>query len=375
MLRSRAALFACALIFSAGCGAVDHALRDVDHAINQLEQANQTFGDVKDILSDLKNKLNNGTYKNQVDDLMGRASQVAQLGVQGSVDFTRARILEDLQNLRRSILNQPPLARLPILANPQSVKIDKSDASRSTLTIVGWNLDVAQLDSEKYKVVIKNDKESDRIVERKYITFNGQYAVTVDISGSGLPLRTYDRKLVFEKVVPLFEIAIVNTNPPPPPEKIVSITGLIKTTNDDREGGFAMLEIHDGTTLVWRHIFPEKPVWSTNHTEPFGFDKPMGPGDNRIVTKKIRFLGGDLLFWKQETESKAPLLLPANPQFFVVLSQAFGAAERNISWRFEANAELRTDRGNIIRFSQVGLELHCGDGEKATVNTPITRIR
>jgi len=51
-----------------------------------------------------------------------------------------------------------------------------------------------------------------------------------------------------------------------------------------------------------------------------------------------------------------------------------GAKEKNILWRFEAKAEIRTDRGNIIKFDQGGLALRCGDGGPATVSTPVNRL-
>lgn len=135
----------------AGCGKVDHGLAALDNAINELKQTNKTFDDFKNILAGTKDKLDKGEYKSQIDDLIGRTSQVAQLGVQGSVDFTRTRLLEDLQNLKRSMLGQPLLERVPILSNPQSPKIDYRDTSRSTLTVVGWNLDIAQKAPEKFK--------------------------------------------------------------------------------------------------------------------------------------------------------------------------------------------------------------------------------
>jgi hypothetical protein len=42
--------------------------------------------------------------------------------------------------------------------------------------------------------------------------------VTIDTSTSGIPFRFFDSKLVFTGFNPLFELAIVNTNPPPAPE-------------------------------------------------------------------------------------------------------------------------------------------------------------
>src|SRR5690242_5400747 len=71
----------------------------IDKAIAELQKANRTFEDLKNILEGLKNNLDNGVYKDQVDDLIGRTGQVAQLSVEGSVDFVRARLIEDLDKM------------------------------------------------------------------------------------------------------------------------------------------------------------------------------------------------------------------------------------------------------------------------------------
>jgi hypothetical protein len=47
-----------------------------------------------------------------------------------------------------------------------------------------------------------------------------------------------------------------------------------------------MLELYGGETLLWRHIFPEKPAWGKNWSEPFAFDNPKGPGDVQFVKEK-----------------------------------------------------------------------------------------
>lgn len=66
--------------------------------------------------------------------------------------------------------------------------------------------------------------------------------------------------------------------------------------------------------------------------------------------------------------------LPADPRFLITLTQV-GARERNILWRFNAQAEFRTNLGNTIRFDQNGLSLRCGDGGPPTVQTGVNRIR
>ena len=255
----------------------------------------------------------------------------------------------------------------------KALKIDFTSSSRSTLTIVGWNLDVARKNPDKYKVSISNNNEPERVVGRKFVSFQGQYAVTIDISSSGVPLEYNDKKLLFNGFDPLFEIAIVNTSPPPPPEKIVSVSGVVKTTNQDREGGFCSIELWDGGTLLWRHIWKEKPPWGDGHSEPFAFDNLKGPGDTpRLEVLNFPFPGLKRMVW--DTTGNKDILVPENPRLLIILSQEW-AEERNILWRFEAKAQFRTDRGNVIMFDQTGLELHCGDGRPPTVSTPVNLIR
>ena len=325
-----------------GCSPVNRALDDVDNAINELHQANRTFEDLKRILEDAKGKLDDGEYKNQIDDSIGRTSQVAQLGIQGSVDFTRARLIEDLGNVRNAILGKPPAPRIPILSNPQSTKIDYRSTSRQALTIVGWNLDIAQKAPEKYKIVVTNPTSGERQVDFNHVAYHGQYAVTINISPSGIQLTPQDKKMIFKGFDPLFELLVTNSDPTPP-EKIVSISGNIKTTNQDREGGICILELRDGSRKIWEHRFPEKPVWKDRYSQPFAWDN-------------------------------LNIAVPANPRLLVILTQK-DAQERNILWRFDVNTEMRTNQGRSFRFNQTGLELNCGDGRPDTVSTPINITR
>jgi hypothetical protein len=240
-MRRTRAVYAVSLVLAAlsaaapGCSQADRAINSVNDAIAELQKGNKTFEDIKTILEGTKKNLDNGVYKDQVDELIGRTGQVAQLGVEGSVDFTRTRVIEDLENLKRSMLGQQPLPRVPVLANSQSPKIDFKNPARSTLTVVGWNLDVAQRGPEKYKVVVKNAKTGDRTIDRRYVTFQGQYAVTIDVSASGIPFQHEDAKLVFDGFNPPFEIAIVNTERPPDPEVFTELVIESHQNQDDKD--------------------------------------------------------------------------------------------------------------------------------------------
>lgn len=323
---------------ASGCGAE----RTVNNAINEVKVANKNFADLNATLAKTAKNLDEGIYKEQVKEIADRASQVAQLGIEGSFDFTRSRVIDDLENLKRSLSGKPMLQRIPVLSNAGVSDIDRTSASRTSVTVVGWNLDVAQKDKQKYKVRIENENEANsRDVNFIHVTFGGQYAVTVDVSSSGIPLQDHDKKLVFQGFDPVFEIAIINTNPVPR-ELIVAVSGNIRTTDQDREGGFCILALMDGATEVWRYQFPEFPQWGDGHSQPFAFDIPSIP-------------------------------VPVDARFLIYLSQA-GARERNILWRFDADAHFRGNRGTVIGFAQNGLSLRCGDGGPATVATAINRL-
>ncbi len=212
----------------------------VQQAIDELNQGNKTFEDIKNILEGLKGKLDTGEYANQVKDIAGRVGNISQITGQSLVDFTRTRVIEDLQNLKRSILGQPLVPRVPVLANAQMPAVDFTSDSRSTITIGGWNLDMAQKDPKKYKVFIKTVRdgtETEREVATEFVTYQPQYSVTVDVSKSGRLLQFYDKKLYFSGYDTPFEIAVVNSHEPtpPPPIEIKEVYLKVNTTNDDKD--------------------------------------------------------------------------------------------------------------------------------------------
>jgi hypothetical protein len=126
----------------------------------------------------------------------------------------------------------------------------------------------------------------------------------------------------------------VRTEVAPTPERIISVAGVIQTTNQDREGGFCILKLKDGPAALWEHKFLEFPKWPDNYSQPVNFAVDAG--------------------------------IPANPVLEVILTQD-GAREKNILWRFKTDVTFRTNKGRSIRFSKANQELHCGDGRPATV--------
>lgn len=225
------------LVITISCGSVDHALESVDSAIVELQKGNKTFADITKILEDTKHKLDKGEYKSQVDEMVNRVGQVGQKGGEAFVDFTRSRVIEDLQNLKRSIRGEHPLERLPVLSNSQSPKIDITSTSLSTLSIVGWNLDVAKDHPEKFSVVVHNAKTGERTIDDRFVTYQGQYEVTLNLSSSGIKFHHFDSKLVFKGFNPQFEIAIINSDPPvakKPTPLPPDVHGFLINENDNR---------------------------------------------------------------------------------------------------------------------------------------------
>lgn len=325
---------------ASGCGGIEQKL---DNTIGVLKQTNKTFEEMNKTLRSTAENLDKGKYRDQVNEIADRASKVAQLGVQSSFDFARNRVVEDLENLKRSVTGEPPLERIPKLTNAGLSDIDRTSTSRTSVTAVGWNLDVAQEHQEKYKVRIENnDVNKNRDIDPRFVAYHGQYAVTIDVSSSGIVFQDNDRKLIFEGIKPVFELLILNTNPIVP-ERIISVSGSLNTTNQDREGGFCTITLMDGPNEAWRHTFPEYPAWPDRYPVPFAFT--ISPG----------------------------VAIPRDPRFLVYLSQD-GAKERSILWRFEAKATFLGNAATELRFDQVGLSLETNNDRK-TVVIAVNRLR
>jgi hypothetical protein len=199
----------------AGCGAGRGLEANIDRAIDDFGRGVDSFEQAVDVLEGLKENMDEGTYKNQVEGLIRTTGQVGQLTFEGSLDFTRTRIIEDLQNMKRRLRGQEPLPRKPVLASTDNVRIKADDPARSTVTIVGWNLDTAAADPEKYSVSVHNRRSGPRKIPVDFVGYQGQYAVTVNLSKNGFPLEYYDSKIVFEGYEKEFAVVIVDAVPPP----------------------------------------------------------------------------------------------------------------------------------------------------------------
>jgi len=219
-------LTGCQLLENLG-NSVDDLVDNVDEAILQLERGIDTFDQGIEILDSLANNLDDGTYKDQVEELVVTTGNVAQTVARtagqsaentykASVDFTRDRLVDDLTNIKNQLLGRPPVDRAPVLSNAQSPYIDYQSANRTSVTIVGWNLDVAARDPGTYRLVLENTESGLREVGRQFIAYHGQYAVTVNTSGNGVPLQFHDSKLVFENYEQPFSLLVINSDPPPP---------------------------------------------------------------------------------------------------------------------------------------------------------------
>lgn len=325
-----------------GCGQTASAgMSAIDHAITEAKKANITIDELKTLLADTKQKLDNGDYRSQLDITIRTASGAAQVAGQSITAFVRAQVLEDLESLKNRILGKPAPRRTPVLTNPSATSISFTDRPTKGITICGWNLDVAHGNPAEFFLEVVNAKEPPRQAAAGVVTYNGEFMLTIDTSNSGIELHPYDKQLVFRGFSKPMEIGITDSDPVIP-ERLKTVVGHLKTTNQDREGGICSIELFDGPNVLWKHTFPEYPTWGDGHTQPFTFS---------IDTR-----------------------LPSAPQFRVVLTQD-GAKECNILWRFEARAEIRGDKSTTLLFDQGGLQLRCGDENPATVATTVARIK
>ena len=145
---------------------------------------------------------------------MRDASEVAQLDIQGSVDFMRARVKEDIGNLIRRRQGKEPI-RTPVVARVSYPAIDFRNANRGDLRFLAWNLDAASQSAINSSWIINADGR-DRRVREQNISRQGQYLLVFDFSSSGVALRYGDRKIVLRGFgTPHLEVPILNTNPPP----------------------------------------------------------------------------------------------------------------------------------------------------------------
>ena len=195
---------------------VQDALRDVDRAIDAIESGVASFDDLVGELGILRDNLDDGVYKRQVSELIHDAGQVGELAGAHVIDFTRNRVKEDLENLKRAILGRPPLERRPVVTTPDRKEINFADGAAGALRVIGWNLDIASADRAAYHVEVLSHIGPARVVPDRFVTYTGQYAVTVDLSSSGFDLVHHDRALSFVGYDGEFAIAIVDSAPPVP---------------------------------------------------------------------------------------------------------------------------------------------------------------
>src|SRR5262245_57458801 len=105
-----------------------------------------------------------------------------------ALDFGTARVQESLQNLAQVLQGKETVPPVPVLSSANSPAIHLNNPNRSAITIVGWNLHEAAKHPKKYAVIVQNRMSKERVVDRSYITFQGQYAVTIDSTSGGIPL-------------------------------------------------------------------------------------------------------------------------------------------------------------------------------------------
>jgi len=301
-------VFVVASMFLVGCDeykkakvAVLDAGLMVQQTIDELKKGNKTFSDIKTLLEGLKGNLDNGEYKSQVDSTIARAVQAFQVGGESYVDFLRNRVIEDLESLKATVTGKDPPPRIPILASTEIAAVDFESSSRKSVTVIGWNLDVAQKDQKKYYVAIENAQDGRRNADWARISYNGQYAVTVDVSQSTGILKHHDNKIVFVGFDPAFEISVIKSIPAPPPPAPVIVQAIIgvKTTNNDkdREVHFVYTVHLDGVGARHdaTHAYGAGEVWPDPSYREFTIklDRPIPEADRQNYQLRVRYESSD----------------------------------------------------------------------------------
>ena len=218
-----------------GCGLFPFksALNSVDDAIEQLKKGVKSFDQISKVLTDLNKNLDNGTYKGEVQELINNTGQIASISYQGALDFTATRIIEDLEDIKNKLQGKPSTKRKPSLTLPGAFNIDVASPARTTLTIVGWNLNVVSANPTDYGILIKNDSEPDYPVDPRFINYTGPYAITLATSSNGgIPFKPGDYRLYFKGFPDIYEIPIIN-NPHPEYYKEILIEN--HTNKDDKD--------------------------------------------------------------------------------------------------------------------------------------------
>lgn len=180
----------------------------IDKALKQLQSVATNIDQITQILNGLKNNLDDGTYKRQVEAIIAGAGQVAQITGQGAFDFVRDRVTEDLENMKRKKKGLPPI-RHPATVTSVNQSIDFVAADRSEIKLAGWNLTQLSIEPTRYSVWIENERARRR-VEDRYITVQGDYALAINVSANGVRLQEGDIKMVFDGFTSPVSVSIIN---------------------------------------------------------------------------------------------------------------------------------------------------------------------
>jgi hypothetical protein len=195
----------CSLLISCGSSPVDA----VNAALEELGNGATTFQRLQTTLEDVKQGMDKETYKAQVQNLITTTGQVAQISTQGLVDFTRARLREDLEDLKVTLLGGTPSPRPPVLSGAPVGGLDYEN--RHPVVVVGWNLGRISSNRKDFPITIENLNPRDsRDVPAHALSFQGSYSITLDLKATE-QLRLDDVKIVFGGLVDRFEVPIINS--------------------------------------------------------------------------------------------------------------------------------------------------------------------
>lgn len=186
------------VVLLVGCGAdsedeIDEAVAALDRAIDATPGQSPGWQGVIEDSEDELVRLGQSEIANEVAEAMGRYFNDLNTAAQCTPVLLRDRLREDFVRSRAK-LTQEELQLSPVFCppSPNVVRfIEVQDGSVDSIEISGYNLDFADV---QVFLVDANNQQTD---VSRFLVNSGQYLLTLDLGGNGVPLTSSSSKLLF----------------------------------------------------------------------------------------------------------------------------------------------------------------------------------
>ncbi len=193
-------------------------------------ETNQNFEEGLGILRKAANNTTDGTVRKEIELTIGALEQATANVPKETVDFTRARIKEDLASLIEKVKGRTAPAKVPYIASaiPQSIQF--SSTANQTVTFGGWNLDKKSL-AEHFSVLVEGP-QGKRALPKEAINSPSQYRMIVNCSlNADTAIKRGDVKMIGKwKDRELFSIPVIQPLPDRETEIEVIVAGEFSST-------------------------------------------------------------------------------------------------------------------------------------------------